>query len=202
MADSNEDGILVLLAKGLRDLRQQVALLARLPGPAGNTGPRGADGPPGRPGRNGDRGPAGPVGPRGPAGPAGNDGESGKDGAPGRDGDVGPMPKHEWKGTKLRFQLTPSKWGKWVDLQGPAGKSGASGGVYVGGGGGGGGPAPTPIDPGLFPLVLGIQTDDTMVIVRDGQWARVKIALSGEPINAVTVNGVPVTVNGEFVVIV
>lgn len=33
MANSNDDGILVLLAKGLRDLRQKVALLARLPGP-------------------------------------------------------------------------------------------------------------------------------------------------------------------------
>ena len=40
-----------------------------------------------------------------------------------------------------------------------------------------------------------------MVIVRDGQWARVRIALSGVPTNAVTVNGVPVTVNGEYVVI-
>lgn len=109
------------------------------------------------------------------------------------------MPKHQWDGTKLRFQLTERKWGKWVDLRGPAGRSG--GGVIVSSGGGGSSPPPEPIDPSVFPLVSGIQTGDTMVIVRDGQWARVRISLSGVPTNAVTVDGVPVTVNGEFVVI-
>ena len=46
-----------------------------------------------------------------------------KKGAPkaGPAGPVGPMPKHEWKGTAIRFEIEPGKWGKWVDLQGPAG---------------------------------------------------------------------------------
>lgn len=44
------------------------------------------------------------------------------------------MPKHEWQGTKLRFQQTDKKWGAWTDLRGPAGKAGSGGGVYVAGG--------------------------------------------------------------------
>lgn len=197
MADKNDDaGILVLLAKGLRDLRKQVANLARQPGPAGVTGIQGPQGPagdPGHPGKDGAdglRGASGPGGARGPRGPVGPSGPAGKDG---KDGAVGPMPKHEWNGSKLRFQLSPKRWGKWVDLRGPAG----SGGISTGGGGS----TPAPIDPSAFPLVSGIETGDTMVIVRDGAWAQVKIRLSGEPTNVVTVDGVPVTVNGEYVVI-
>ena len=38
------------------------------------------------------------------------------------------MPRHEWRGSELRFQLTPKKWGKWTDLRGPAG----SGRTFVG----------------------------------------------------------------------
>ncbi|QXV72281.1 hypothetical protein Acf1_00084 [Acidovorax phage ACF1] len=108
------------------------------------------------------------------------------------------MPRHEWDGTKLRFQLTPKTWGKWVDLRGPAGRSGGGGATVVEGGGGA--PQP-PLDPSQFPIVSGIQSGDTMLIVRDGEWARVRVTLSGVPTNAVTVNGVPVTVNGEYVVI-
>lgn len=33
-------------------------------------------------------------------------------------GDKGDIPKHEWKGTKLRFEKPNGGWGKWVDLKG------------------------------------------------------------------------------------
>jgi hypothetical protein len=62
--------------------------------------------------------------PRGPPGPQGPQ------------GDIGPMPKHEWRGTELRFEQASGKWGQWVDLQGPAGKVQV---FHVGGGGGGAG---------------------------------------------------------------
>ena len=130
--DSNDRGILTLLVKAVRDLREQFTALSREPGPPGK------DGIPGKDGLDGKDG----VGIRGLAGADGADGARGQDGpqgVPGADGErgpVGPMPKHEWKGTKLRFQQTDNRWGKWVDLQGPAGKSG--GGVFVGGSGSGG----------------------------------------------------------------
>lgn len=39
----------------------------------------------------------------------------------GEPGPMGPMPRHEWRGTELRFQLQPHIWGPWVDLRGPEG---------------------------------------------------------------------------------
>lgn len=36
----------------------------------------------------------------------------------GEDGDMGPMPDHEWDGTKLRFERPDGTWGEWVDLKG------------------------------------------------------------------------------------
>ena len=134
--DSNDRGILTLLAKGMRDLRAQVSNLARQPGPSGKDGRDGKDGLDGKDG----------IGLRGVAGADGADGARGQDdpqGVPGADGErgpVGPMPKHEWKGTQLRFQQTDSKWGKWTDLQGKPGKAGSGGGVFVGGGSSGGTP--------------------------------------------------------------
>lgn len=125
--DSNDRGILTLLAKGMRDLRAQVSNLARQPGPAGKDGQDGKDGLDGKDGI-GLRGLAGTDGADGARGP---DGPQGVPGANGERGPVGPMPKHEWKGTQLRFQQTDSKWGKWTDLQGKPGKAG-SGGVLSG----------------------------------------------------------------------
>ena len=132
--DSNETGLLAAIAKGLRDLRQEFRTLAKLPGPEGPVGttgapgPAGKDGAPGRPGPAGKDGPPGPPGADGKDGAPGRDGADGKDGEPGRDGEIGPMPRHEWRGSELRFQLTPKKWGKWTDLRGPAG----SGRTFVG----------------------------------------------------------------------
>lgn len=130
--DRNDRGILTLLAKAVRDLREQFTALSREPGPPGKDGTPGKDGVDGKDG----------VGIRGLAGVDGRDGADGRDGRDGVDGKdgergpMGPIPKHEWRGTQLRFQQTSGKWGKWTDLQGSAGKSG--GGVFVGGSGSGG----------------------------------------------------------------
>jgi hypothetical protein len=56
-------------------------------------------------------------------------------------GPPGPMPAHEWRDTKLRFQQGPSgEWGEFVDLQGPPGRAGGltAMGLPIGIGGGGG----------------------------------------------------------------
>ena len=66
-------------------------------------GARGEAGEPGDRGEPGINGKAGEMGPRGPQGP------------------VGPMPRHEWKGTELRFEMQPGEWGPYVDLKGPKG---------------------------------------------------------------------------------
>lgn len=192
--DSNDRGILTLLAKGLRDLRAQVVNLARQPGPAGKDGRDGKDGLDGKDG----------IGLRGIAGSDGADGARGQDGpqgVPGVDGErgpMGPMPKHEWKGTQLRFQQTEGRWGKWVDLQGKPGKAGSSGSVYVNSTPGGGS-----VNPGDFPLAETIVPDDEMVIVRNGAFMRVRVVLQAGsvPENAVTVNGEAVAVNGQYVVV-
>ena len=128
--NSNDRGILTLLAKAVRDLREQFAALSREPGPPGKDGAPGKDGVDGKDGM-GIRGLAGPAGPRGPRGPVG---PPGKDGA---DGERGPMPDHQWKGTRLRFQKPDGGWGKYTDLKGERGPAGATG-VAIGGGGGSG----------------------------------------------------------------
>lgn len=55
-------------------------------------------------------------------------------------GPPGPMPEHEWDGTRLRFQQGPDGhvWGRWTDLVGPPGRAGgysAMGLPMYGGGG-------------------------------------------------------------------
>lgn len=63
------------------------------------------------------RGKQGEVGPRGPRGP---------------EGPIGPMPKHEWRGTELRFELRSGEWGEYVDLRGKPGRD-AIGGIISSG---------------------------------------------------------------------
>jgi hypothetical protein len=81
----------------------------------GLRGDPGADGNPGLNGRDGLPGPRGPQGERGPAGARGPKGEKGEKGDVGL---TGPMPKHEWRGTEIRFQQAPDRWGDWVDVRG------------------------------------------------------------------------------------
>jgi hypothetical protein len=78
------------------------------------------------------------------------------------------MPKHEWRGTQLRFQQTSGKWGKWTDLQGPAGKSGG-GGVFVGNTGG------AAWSPDTLP-VAGDETPEEFVVKQGGTWRRATYA--------------------------
>jgi PKD repeat protein len=79
-------------------------------------------------GPQGEQGTPGPVGPVGPQGPRG------KEGPEGPQGPIGPMPDHQWDGTRLRFEEPDGGWGKYVDLRGPQGIHGASGGGGKGGG--------------------------------------------------------------------
>lgn len=53
-------------------------------------------------------------------------------GEAGADGAIGPMPAHEWRGTQLRFEVAPGEWGAFVDLRGPVGRTGNSGGGIKG----------------------------------------------------------------------
>ena len=51
-----------------------------------------------------------------------------KGGGQGKPGPIGPMPKHQWKGTRLRFERSPDVWGKWTDLEGQPGPATGGGG--------------------------------------------------------------------------
>lgn len=135
--DQTVDRLLEATARGLRDLRAQVAANVRQLGPIGPTGatgpagPAGATGPAGADGRDGATGATGPAGPAGRDGATGATGAAGPAGPTGPTGPMGPMPRHEWKGTQLRFQQAEGEWGKWVDLQGKPGRNGGGGGfVY------------------------------------------------------------------------
>lgn len=191
---------LAALAKGFASLRQQIAALTRDPGPQGIQGPPGPPGPQGLrglPGADGKDGRDGADGVDGADGADGAPGVDGKDGAPGAGGPIGPMPRHEWRGTELRFQQSPNVWGKWVDLKGPRGSAGASGG-------GGGGYAPQPgFDVDSIEETSAVTPGDFMVLVRGGALFKVAVRLGGTgpiPANAVTVDGMVVTVNGEYVI--
>lgn len=140
------EGFLAAFVQRFNALRDRVDALAREPGPAGPAGPTGEPGIAGRDGRDGDRGEPGPRGPAGPPGRDGRDGKDGKDGKDGEQGPPGPAPAHRWRGTKLSFKKPDGKWGKEVDLRGPAG---TSGGVAVFGGGGSGGGSGPQINPVL-----------------------------------------------------
>lgn len=82
-------------------------------------------GPPGIPGPS----VVGGKGELGGQGEQGRQGESviGEQGKPGEQGEVGPMPRHEWDGTRLRFELPGGSFGRFVNLLGPAGKGGGGG---------------------------------------------------------------------------
>lgn len=102
------------------------------PGPKGEKGDRGERGPRGEAGALGPEGMPGPAGERGLRGYKGVQGRQGAVGPPGPQGpkgDTGPAPAHQWQGTALRFKKPNGDWGKAVNLQGPAGGRGGSGGA-------------------------------------------------------------------------
>lgn len=96
--------------------------------------------------KDGERGPAGPKGPEGPPGPKGD------------------KPDHQWRGPELRFEKPDGTWGKWANLQGPAGKRG-------GGGGSGGSFSPG----ALAKLILPVKDTDNLLIERNGTAYRVSV---------------------------
>jgi len=91
-------------------------------GPKGDKGDPGARGLPGRDGKDGKNGRDGVDGLRG------KDGLNGEDGKDGQDGKTGPMPRHEIKGKRYRFENPDGSWGEW-------GLAGGSTIQTVGGGG-------------------------------------------------------------------
>lgn len=165
--DANEQGLFAAIAKAAKFAKDEIAKLrsdftslSKLPGPPGADGKRGERGEIGPRGEAGVAGKDGQRGVAGPRGPAGKDGAPGKDGIDGQDGDVGPMPKHQWRGTELRFQQSKKKWGDWVDLRGQSG----SGRVMVGVGG--------DFDPSTLPVADETPTPTEVIVKQDGVWVR------------------------------
>lgn len=147
--DKGENGIAGKDGKNGKDGKDGIDGKDGAKGDKGDRGERGADGIDGKDGKNGKDGINGIDG---KDGVNGKDGRNGVDGLSikGDKGDTGDVPKHEWKGTSLRFELPNGKWGKFVDLEGRAGL----GSRFLGG-------------------ASGIQTvtctDGSMIITQDGQ---------------------------------
>lgn len=110
----------------------------------------------------------------------------------GRRGPPGPKPKHEWDGTRLRFERPDGKWGEWVDLQGKDGIT-----RIVGGGGGGGGVG---FDPDALPLASNT-TPDLFLVHQAGGWRRASYAQMRSWFPSGTSTPQPVTVNGTSVTV-
>ena len=184
------DILLAALVKQFKALQASVKSLSKLPGPTGPKGDKGDS-------IQGDRGPRGPrgesvVGERGERGPKGNDGERGPRGPKGNEGDIGPMPKHQWRGTELRFQQSPDKWGKWTDLKAEAQDVWVSGGRGGGSSGGGTDFNSLPLATDHRPNFMIVKQGDTWAVAT---WDQVQAWL----LDGVTVNGELVRINGAIV---
>lgn len=83
-------------------------------------------------------------------------------------GDAGPVPDHEWDGSRLRFKNPDGTWGEWVDLRGKTGKAGKAGEriVMVGGGG-------ASFSAGLADTA---ESDDRILIERDGAYYSIPLS--------------------------
>lgn len=180
--------LIAALTAQFRALKASFKTLSKQSGPPGVDGINGQDGAPGRDGADGKDGAPGRDGADGKDGVHGRDGVDGKDGA---------TPKHEWSGSKLRFEQADGSWGEWVDLRGPkgaTGKNGSSGGYSFSSG----------FNPDLLALAGAVPPTE-FIVKQDGAWVRASLMqvqswLTGEvPVNAVRVNGEVVTVNNEVV---
>lgn len=201
MAQPDSTAVVALLAKRVAELQRSLAELARQPGPAG------VDGIAGRDGKDGLDGKDGRDGKDGLDGTDGKDGRDGRDGTDGKDGAVGPAPKHEWRGTKLRFQQPDGSWGKLVDLQGPKGERGPTG-YSAGGGFDPSGTGGAGFDPSGLPMAAAVPLPSEVIVQQGGAWVRAtwtqmvdwmdQSLSNGE---RVMVNGERVTVNGERVTV-
>lgn len=74
------------------------------------------------------------------------------------------MPEHEWSGSKLRFQKPGGGWGAFVELCGPKGANGASGGFYSR-------PSGVGFDPTQLPLAT-TAVPAEFLVQQDGMWVR------------------------------
>jgi hypothetical protein len=140
--------------------------LAGLPGetgPQGIPGERGAKGDKGDKGPQGIKGAQGLAGSPGPKGEKGEQGERGPKGEKGEKGDTGPAPRHEWSGTRLRFEQPDGKWGKFTDLRGPHGLSGGGGSYTT--------PGTATFDPNTLPQASDVAPLEVLV-QQDGVWVR------------------------------
>jgi hypothetical protein len=186
VANKNDSAVLALLAKHFADLKQAFATLSKQPGPQGPKGETGEPGPRGRKGETGEPGPRGRKGDDGTPGASAYEiavGQGfvgsavewvqslqGKRGPKGEKGDQGPKgdkPKHEWNGTRLRFEKPEGGWGPYVDLKGPKGDRGFSGGSgsgFVGG-----------FDPTYAPEAADVQPDE-FIVAQNGTWVRASFA--------------------------
>lgn len=150
----------------ITSVEKRLDAVSKMPGPTGSAGEDGRNGANGRAGKPGETGANGINGKDGVDGEAGANGINGKDGAPGadgKDGDTGPMPKHEWRGTELRFQQSEKRWGKWVNLRGPSGLSS---------GGGGGATSSAAFDPSTLPPAAALPLPSEVLVLQDGEWTR------------------------------
>lgn len=86
-------------------------------------------------------------------------------GEPGERGAPGPIPEHEWQGTRLRFQKADGQWGKAVDLKGEQGDEGQTRIFVRGGGGGGSGTNLETLLPGANVL-----EPTGIAVIQGGQW--------------------------------
>lgn len=66
---------------------------------------------------------------KGEKGDKGDQGEQGIQGEKGDKGDIGEMPRHQWDGTRIRFEQSDGRWGQWVDVRGATGAPGSGGGA-------------------------------------------------------------------------
>ena len=90
-------------------------------------------------------------------------GEAGSPGTPGEPGAPGRAPKHQWQGTRLRFQNPDNTWGEWVELRGEPGKTRVSGGW---------GSATSAFDPTTLPQALDDPKPAELLVQQNGTWAR------------------------------
>ncbi len=89
-------------------------------------------------------------------------GATGAQGQKGEKGNTGPAPGHQWDGTKLRFQNSDGKWGKFVDLKGETGRDGVTA-IFSRGGGGADLSDLTPGAQGIEPVGIPVQQGNAWV---------------------------------------
>ena len=107
----------------MASLMRKVTSIKRVyPGPKGSTGIQGPSGPLGREGLKGEEG---KQGAKGDNGLEGLRGLSGAPGVIGPQGERGPMPKHQFDGSRIRFEQEDGVWGKWFVVAPEASNRGA-----------------------------------------------------------------------------